>query len=197
MWITLAFSLSKGACPGKIQTKESSISLARPIFSLHVLHLCTASPSHDQSFELREKSSTGLNWRVLEDWYTVGFQDITDRVLHQNFNFATPTTSFLDESSLVIQSRKSINGIPDFVVRVHKDLNFEAFHQGVRLSIPSLSKNRVTQIKSWSALEEILRYTSSCEGDHKKIVIQQHLYSMSKRFGEKVYSPEMIIRAFE
>ena len=56
----------------------------------------------------------------------------------------------------------------------------------------------MTVIDSWSKVEEIIRYLNCMEVDTKKKVVMQQLSAMAPReVGVKLYSPEMIIRAFE
>ena len=61
---------------------------------------------------------------------------------------------------LYIQSKELENntGIAKFVLCIFNNLNFEVYHAGVRCNVPSLSKNRVFNINSWSQITEILRH---------------------------------------
>ena len=90
-----------------------------------------------------------------------------------------------------------VYGIPTFVLRVHADMTFEAYHLGVRIFVPTLTKNRITKLQSWSALEETIRYLASCTASNKLDVIQQHIESMSSTVRTRIYSPNMIMSAFQ
>ena len=72
-------------------------------------------------------------------------------------------------------------------------MTFEAYHLGVRIFVPTLTKNSITKLQSWSALEETIRYLASCSERNKLDVIQQHIESMSSTVGTRIYSPNMII----
>ena len=76
-------------------------------------------------------------------------------------------------------------------------MTFEAYHLGVRIFVPTLTKNRITKLQSWSALEETIRYLASCSASNKLDVIQQHIESMSSSVGTRIYSLNMIMRAFQ
>ena len=49
-------------------------------------------------------------------------------------------------------------GVPRFLLKISSDQSFQAFHFGVRCSIPSLVRNRTTKLTHWSELEEIVRF---------------------------------------
>ena len=76
-------------------------------------------------------------------------------------------------------------------------MTFEAYHLGVRIFVPTLTKNLITNLQSWSALEETIRYLASCSESNKLDVIQQHIESMSSTVGTRIYFPNMIMRAFQ
>ncbi|XP_076437845.1 uncharacterized protein LOC143277020 [Babylonia areolata] len=103
----------------------------------------------------------------------------------------------MDETVLHIQARKFVNGIPLFVTRIAQDQSFETFHLGVKCTVTTLSKNRITALKTWSALEESIRFLNCLEMDHKKVIIQQQMQAMgSQQVGKPMYTPAVIIRAF-
>ena len=69
---------------------------------------------------------------------------------------------------------------------------------GVRCTIATLSKNRITKLDSWSKIEETIRYLSSRTLDHHKNVIQQQITNMEpQQVGKKLYSADVLVRAFE
>ena len=147
------------------------------------------------SFVLRNQQPDQMDEFLKLD--RVEFNDVAERVLKLNSNFSSPTTAYMSDDLLIIQSTILLNGVPNFIIRINPNMTYEAYHQGARSFIPGLSKNHILKIKSWSALEEMVRHLSSCGEDNKKRVIHEHLSSMSKTVGEKVYGPEMVIRAFE
>ena len=104
---------------------------------------------------------------------------------------------FIIEDTLYVQSQQYLNGLPIFLVKIFKDLNFETYHCGIKCTISTLSKNRVMTVHAWSVLEEIIRYLKNMEIDNKKCVLQEHLSAMTPTVGKRVYSQELILRAFQ
>ena len=103
-------------------------------------------------------------------------------------------------SEIIIQSIDFAEGtgIPRFMVKISPDFTFSCFHFGVRCSIPSMVRNRITKIKYWTQLEEICRFLRVTEPSHKSQVIQDQLRAMGMTFvGAKKYSVETTVRAFE
>ena len=93
------------------------------------------------------------------------------------------------------------SGIPHFLLKVKNDLSFEAYHAGIKCTIKSLSKNRVTvlDLDTLSKLQETVRYLFCLEIDQKKSVLLEQVTSMSSliQVGDKKYTPAVIVRAFE
>ena len=98
-----------------------------------------------------------------------------------------------------IQARQFHEGVPEFCVVIQeKGLAFNVFHYGVSCSVPSLIKNKLYSCKTWSCLDEILRYVKARERELKVDVLMNQLsVSGKKAVGKSIYSPEMIARAFE
>jgi len=68
----------------------------------------------------------------------------------------------------------------------------------VECSIRTLSQNNIRKCKSWSALEEILRYLQNLEVEEKKKNALEQLELLGpRRVGKPLYSPETIVRAFQ
>ena len=67
--------------------------------------------------------------------------------------FAGPTTAFVNQEYVYIQSLAYSNGIPHFLLILSNELKFELFHHGVKIH-----KNRVTIIDRWSTLDETVRF---------------------------------------
>ena len=74
---------------------------------------------------------------------------------------------------------------------------FDAHHLGVRIFVPTLTKNRITKMQSWSALEKTIRYLESCSASNNLDVIQQHIESISSTVGTRIYSPNMNMKVFQ
>ena len=101
------------------------------------------------------------------------FSELKEKLLASDRDLPVPVIAFMDSDTLRLQSRKFMNGVPMFVIQIYPDQRFVNFHLGVRCTAASLSKNRITTLKTWSALEENIRYLNSMKKDHKKQVIQQ------------------------
>ena len=82
---------------------------------------------------------------------------------------------------LYIQSKEyeNITGIAKFVLCIFNNLTFEVYHAGVRRNVPSLSKNRVFNINSWSQIMDILRHLKHLTKEHKHSVLLQQAENMS------------------
>ena len=87
--------------------------------------------------------------------------------------------------------------VPLFLLKIFKDLNFETYHCEIKCTISTLSKSRVMTVHAWSVFEEIIRYSKNMEIDNKKCVFQEHLSGMAPTVGKRMYSQELIVRAFE
>ena len=99
---------------------------------------------------------------------------------------------------LVLQSCSMEHGIPTYMVKLKKDLTFSAFHLGSECSIATLSRNSIKKCNSWSILNEILRYLRNLTVENrKKNALEQLELLGTKKVGKPVYTPEVIVRAFE
>ena len=128
----------------------------------------------------------------------VTFCEMKDKLLTSERNLPAPVISYMDGDVLNVQSRKLLNGVPLFIIRISQDLSFENFHLGVKATASSLSKNRITALKTWSIFEENIRFLNCMEIDGKKEVIQQQLQAMgTQHVGKPLYTTEIIVRAFE
>ena len=128
----------------------------------------------------------------------ISFNELKEKLLACERDLSVPVIAFMDSDTLNIQSRKFMNGVPIFVVHISPDQRFENFHLGVRCTADSLSRNKITTLKTWSALEENIRYLNSMLVDSKKVVIQQQLHVMSThQVGKPLYTPDVVIRAFQ
>ena len=76
-------------------------------------------------------------------------------------------------------------------------MNFTSFRMGIRVTIPSLSNNLIYTLKSFSAVEEAVRFLNCFEENHKtRIIHEQMKSSSSQKLGTKIYEPKTIVRAF-
>ena len=125
-------------------------------------------------------------------------QDAIDfSLLEQKLHRKKVVTFTLDQT-VVIQSAKLIEGIPLFLIKIHEDYLFETFHLGSVCIIQSLAANKVRHCKTWSCLDEIIRFLSSKQICHKKEIMVENLKAMgTKKVGQKLYSPSTILQAFE
>ena len=109
----------------------------------------------------------------------------------------TSVVSYRSGMDFWIQLVAFFSGVPKFSVKIKSDLTYEAFHTGIQLTIPSLFENRITKLDSWSKLEEIIRFLTFKENSLQENVLQQHIQCMNpQNIGEKIYSTDIIIRAF-
>ena len=61
----------------------------------------------------------------------------------------TSVVCYRIESSIHIQSYSNFtDGLPLFLLKIHRDYKFRAFHAGVRCGILTLMKNRITMVDS-------------------------------------------------
>ena len=106
--------------------------------------------------------------------------------------------SYIIEDVVHLQSELFSGGVPMFLIKIHENLRFETFHFGIKCYIPSLSKNYITVLDTWSKLEECIRYLRTKEMDHQQTVIQDQMHVMTPaKVGMTLYGPEVIVRAFE
>ena len=129
----------------------------------------------------------------------LSYSDLEEQLVNSNTRqFSTPTTAFLNDGHVYIQSMTYFQGVPTFLLLISETLKFEAFHIGVKVNVPSLSRNRVSCIDRWSILEQALHFLASRETTSKLEVLKQQVDSMScKSVGESLYNPDIMTRAFE
>ena len=63
------------------------------------------------------------------------------------------------DGEVQIQSKKLVTdtGVPMFLLRIYSNLKYEAFHCGVKITIHSLTCNKISHLSRWSQIEEALR----------------------------------------
>ena len=113
--------------------------------------------------------------------------------------FKLEVIAYASNGSVIIQSTTLNVGIPLFSIVLKNDFTFHCYHLGIKLFIPSLTTNKITKMNRWSVVEEAMSYLSSVEMTNKHHVLNDYRMSMSssKIIGSKVYSPAMLVRAFE
>lgn len=153
-----------------------------------------ARPTHRTTFEVRTRLEDELSKFIDADSLT--FEELTAKA--SSHEFCAPVVSFMSDNLLWIQSTEFISGTPSFLLKIYKDLTFEAFHMGIRCYISTLSKNRITRVNKWSRIEEAVRFLRNSEMTQKKTILIQQVGCMNAhRVGEKKYPPEVTVRAFE
>ena len=129
------------------------------------------------------------------------FEGMKNDIHSKTKDFNTPLLIYAHlENEIIIQSVDFVEGtgVPMFMFKIQKDLTFQAFHYGVRCSIPSLVRNHITRIKHWSEIEEMVRFLKLNNPTEKKNIISDQLKAMGVTVvGEKKYSIETTVRAFE
>ena len=112
--------------------------------------------------------------------------------------FESPVTTFVIDSVQWIQSNEFIQGIPLFAVKIFRDMTYQSFHMGIQCSLPTLSRNNIYRLNTWSRIDEALRFLNQKEFNNHEKVLQQQFDAMKPvRVGHKVYSPDTLVRAFE
>ena len=128
----------------------------------------------------------------------VDYAKVVKRVIDEKFEFKCGTVSFVKDDSLFILSDDLSFGVPRFVVKVNENLKFSCFHLVVQISIPSLTKNRITILNSWFAIEEVIDHLIQHKKTKKFKVLYQQIQVMGPvKVGTKLYDPDIVVRAFE
>ena len=104
---------------------------------------------------------------------TFNFQSLKEQLISNTRNFMVMFKTIVYENALYLQSESFFDGIPYFVLKICSELKYEAFHLGVKVYIPSLNRNRVSKLGTWSCLEEALRYLSLRDIDYKTEMLQE------------------------
>lgn len=152
-------------------------------------------PTKRSSLAIRGSQPDEMDQFLQED--KVVFGNIVDRVATKPDLFHCSTIAYTNDSRVYIQSTSFSEGVPRFVIEVTETLEFKCFHLGINVTVPCIVKNRISFLKSWSAIVAAVNYLHSHEPVHKVQVIHQQLQSMStKRKHTKLYSPKVIVRAF-
>ena len=131
-----------------------------------------------------------------------GFENLLKHSQSFQIPFFDCSRLFILEANekLIFQSREYLEntGIPTFVFFIYKDMSYDGFHCGIKVSISTLSANRFFKISRWSQILEALRFLQHLELTHHKKVLHQQIQAMSQStVAERKYSVETTIRAFE
>ena len=119
----------------------------------------------------------------------VTFSILQDNVLSNKRHFCVPITSFVNDSSLYLQSLSYVNGTPSFLIIISESLKFD---------VNSLSKNQINTVHRWSTLEEAIRFLNFKELNNKVAVMIEQMAAMSATPAcTKNYDADIIVRAFE
>jgi len=100
------------------------------------------------------------------------------------------------ENDIFIQSKEFLPNtcVNIYMLSIKNSFKYEAYHCGVKRTIISLSENKVYLLNRWSHIQEALNFLHNC----KNKIINEQLQAMGVTYiGDKKYSPETIIRAFE
>lgn len=146
------------------------------------------------SFEVRTSQEDQLNEFLEAD--KMSFESLTGGVSSHKFD--VPVTTFIIDDVQWVQSNEFIHGIPKFALKIYKDLTFDSFRMGIQCRIPPLYKNNIFRLNRWSRIDVALHHLNQKEPTQHERVLQEHIDSMKPiRVGKKMYSPEILIRAFD
>ena len=114
-------------------------------------------------------------------------------------DYVEKVISYVVDDTLILQSCSFFtHAVPSFLIKIKASLKYETYAAGIRCTVPFLSKNKMSTMNSWSKLEEAIRYLHHRPLTHKMLVIKEQMDAMgSKKPGEKFYSPDSIVCAFQ
>ena len=126
------------------------------------------------------------------------FQQLKSVLSTGSRDFRVPFRALFYDNSITLMSEMYFHGIPYFMIKISGDLTYETYHMGSKVYVGSLNKIRAKRLNSWSRLEEALRFLHFKETDQHTKVLQQQVESMQAApIGTKIYSTDIIVRAFE
>lgn len=126
------------------------------------------------------------------------FESLKETLASNTKQFSLPFQHLLYGDSITLLSNEFYEGIPYYMIKIKDDLRFDTYHLGSKVYISPLITIRASKMNSWSRLEEALRFLNQREVDHKTEILQQQ-FEMKRAtpIAKKVYSPAVIVRAFE
>ena len=107
---------------------------------------------------------------------------------------------FKDDDKIFCQSKEFKEGVAKFLIVIHNDLKYEAYHYGVKTAVTASTPKRVNLLDRWSKLGEVIQFLDSIILDHKKEVLLQQLNLLgagASKVGQKVYEAETLISSFD
>lgn len=105
---------------------------------------------------------------------------------------------FEQNNSLYIQSTNFFNGVPSYLLIIHDSLQFETFHCGIKIYLPTMTRRRTSMIDKWSILDETLHCLSSFQQDNKVTALKEQISAMScVPVGQRIFTTDIIMKAFE
>lgn len=114
--------------------------------------------------------------------------------IHEHVFVNASVVTYQIDNTLWIQSSEFISGVPKYSIKVFRDLTYESYHTGVQCKI---NKTVGKRVNSWSKLDEAMRYLRCMDPSRHEIVLQEQIASMKpQQVGKKMYSPEVVVRAF-
>lgn len=164
----------------------------------NILRSCLSSPPPKS----RKTSKTSASVRNVQEDELLQFEKL-DHLVFENIPSKmaedTSVVVYKTNKSYYIQATKFHEGVPEFCIIIKEgELTFNVFHYGVSCSVPSLIKNKIYSCKTWSSLNEIIRYVKTREPDQKvEVLMNQLSVSGKKTVGISIYPPEMMSRAFQ
>lgn len=163
----------------------------RPAVPPSVFPSALATTSQKQNVECDEL----IHFKQLNN---VDFEKLKDGLINKKRVMVVDYNAFVNQEAIYVQSKEFFEGLPEFLLKIKSNLDYEAFHMGVKVYIPSLNRNRIYKLRDWSCIEEALRFLNSRDEDHKTKVLQQQIKVMgASQIGRKLHSIEILIRAFE
>ena len=125
------------------------------------------------------------------------FGNRVNRVRTQRDSFCCPTIAYLNDSRTCLHPVNIVFRRSSQICHWNRrDINIQVLPYGNK--VPCIVKNRISILKSWSAIVENVNYLNSHELMRKVQVIHQQFQSMStKNKHTKLYSPKVLVRAFD
>ena len=114
------------------------------------------------------------------------FALLCDKMGEKRKDFSCPVTTYsIGYETLIVQSEELRGGTPLFLLKMHHDLSFSAYHCGVKCTITSLSKNRICIMNMWSKVFEAVRFLNAKEISHKTEIFSNKLCVWEPRMSER------------
>ena len=146
------------------------------------------------SFDVRTRKEDEL--KDFNEADTISFEKLTTQI--RQYKFQLEVTTFMIGDVQWIQSNEYTHGVPKFSLKIFRDLTFHTYHNGIQCRIPPLYKNNIFKFNRWSRIDVALNYLNQKDITQYERVLQEHIDAMKPiRVGRKLYSPEILVRAFD